>query len=167
MKREEIFMRKSGLLSLFMASLLVLAGSAIALAGEGEKYFSAELLGLGGSKASGKATFELNKEGTVLEYKITAKDIEDVMMSHIHIAPAGKDGPVAAWLYPSGPPPKPKEGKFEGTLAEGKITAESLQGDLKGKPLKALIDKIEAGEAYVNIHTKGKPGGDVRGQIHK
>jgi hypothetical protein len=147
--------------------LLILAGTAIGLAGEGEKYYSAELTGLGGSQAIGKATFELNKEGTVLRYKVTASNIEGITMSHIHLAPPGKDGPVAAWLYPSGPPPMLKEGKFEGTLAEGDIKAESLQGDLKGKPLSALVEKIEAGEAYANIHTKGKPGGEVRGQIHK
>jgi hypothetical protein len=160
-------MRKNRSLSLFLASLLILAGTAIGLAGEGEKYYSAELTGLGGSQASGKATFELNKEGTVLRYKVTASNIEGITMSHIHLAPPGKDGPVAAWLYPSGPPPMLKEGKFEGTLAEGDIKAESLQGDLKGKPLSALVEKIEAGEAYANIHTKGKPGGEVRGQIHK
>jgi hypothetical protein len=167
MTGEENFMRKSGSLSLLLASLLILAGTTIALADEGEKYFSAELTGINGSKAGGKATFELNKEGTVLHYKVTATNIENVMMSHIHIAPPGKDGPVAAWLYPSGPPPKQIEGKFEGTLAEGNIKAENLQGELKGKPLSALIGKIEAGEAYANIHTKGKPGGEVRGQIHK
>lgn len=160
-------MRKNRSLMLFLASLLILAGTAIGLAGEGEKYYSAELTGLGGSQASGKATFELNKEGTVLRYKVTASNIEGITMSHIHLAPPGKDGPVAAWLYPSGPPPMLKEGKFEGTLAEGDIKAESLQGDLKGKPLSALVEKIEAGEAYANIHTKGKPGGEVRGQIHK
>jgi hypothetical protein len=91
----------------------------------------------------------------------------DINMAHIHLAPPGKDGPVAAWLYPSGPPPALKEGKFEGTLAEGDIKAESLQGDLKSKPLSALVEKIEAGEAYVNVHTKGKPAGEIRGQMHK
>ncbi|HZW36644.1 MAG: CHRD domain-containing protein [Deltaproteobacteria bacterium] len=160
-------MRKPHLLPLLVALVLVIAGTTIALADEGEKYFSADLKGLNGSMASGKATFELNKEGTVLHYKVTASNIVDVMMSHIHLAPPGKDGPVAAWLYPPGPPPQLKEGKFEGTLAEGDIKAESLQGDLKGKPLSALIQKIEAGEAYANIHTKAKPGGEVRGQIHK
>ena len=60
-----------------------------------------------------------------------------------------------------------KEGKFEGTLAEGNITAENLQGELQGKPLRALIEKFDAGEAYADIHTKAKPGGEVRGQIHK
>lgn len=160
-------MRKSGSLSLLLAILLVLAGSAIALADEAGKRYSAELAGQGGSMASGKATFELDKGGTVLHYKLVVSNISDLTMAHIHLAPPGKDGPVAAWLYPSSPPPMPKEGKFDGTLAEGDIKAEKLEGDLKGKPLSALIEKIEAGEAYVNVHTKGKPGGEARGQIHK
>ncbi len=157
-------MRQSCSLSLFLTLLFVAAGTSIALAGE--KY-SAELSGLGGSMASGKATFELDKGGTALHYKLTVSNIEDASMAHIHLAPPGKDGPPAAWLYPPGPPPVIKAGKFEGTLAEGDIKAESLLGDLKGKPLSALIGKIDAGEAYVNVHTKGKPGGEVRGQIRK
>jgi FdhE protein len=57
---------------------------------------------------------------------------------------------------------------IEGTLAEGNIhAAENLQGELQGKPLGALIEKFDAGEAYTDIHTKAKPGGEVRGQIHK
>lgn len=117
--------------------------------------------------ASGKATFELDKGGTALHYKVTVSNIEDASMAHIHLAPPGKDGPPAVWLYPSGPPPVIKAGKFEGTLAEGDLKADALLGELKGKPLSALIEKFDAGEAYVNVHTKGKPGGEVRGQIHK
>jgi hypothetical protein len=157
-------MRETRSLSLLLALLLVAAGTSIALAGD--KY-SAELSGLGGSMASGKATFELDKGGTALHYKLTVSNLEDASMAHIHLAPPGKDGPPAVWLYPPGPPPVIKAGKFEGTLAEGDIKADGLLGELKGKPLSALIQKFDAGEAYVNIHTKGKPGGEVRGQIHK
>jgi hypothetical protein len=157
-------MKKSCSLAFILALLLVAAGTSIALAGE--KY-SAEMSGLGGSMASGKATFELDKGGTALHYKITVSNIEDASMAHIHLAPPGKDGPPVVWLYPPGPPPVIKAGKFEGTLAEGDIKAEGFLGELKGKPLSALIGKFDAGEAYVNVHTKGKPGGEVRGQIHK
>lgn len=157
-------MRKPCALSFLLALLLVAAGTSIASAGE--KY-SAEMSGIGGSMASGKATFELDKGGTSLHYKLIVSNIEDASMAHIHLAPPGKDGPPAVWLYPSGPPPVIKAGKFEGTLATGDIKAENLLGELKGKPLSALIEKFDAGEAYVNVHTKGRPGGEVRGQIHK
>ena len=49
-------------------------------------------------------------------------------------------------------------------------------GSLAGQPLSALIDQINAGNAYVNIHTNDGvaptdtgpgdfPGGEIRGQI--
>ncbi|MBI5419050.1 MAG: CHRD domain-containing protein [Deltaproteobacteria bacterium] len=157
-------MRKSCLLSGLLATLFVLAG-ALAASADSQHNFVADMKGIGGSMASGMSTFELSKDGTALHYKVTVSNIENVQMGHIHLAPEGKDGPVAAWLYPPGPPPMLKEGRFEGTLAEGDIKAENLQGNLKGKPLSALIGKLKAGEAYVNIHTKQMPGGEVRGQI--
>jgi hypothetical protein len=160
-------MRKCRSLPFFLLFLLILAGASTAPAADEGKRFSAELLGIGGSQASGKATFELNKEGTSLHYRLVVSNAQDVTMAHIHIGPPNKDGPVAAWLYPSSPPPMLKPGKFEGTLAEGDIKASSLQGDLAGKPLSDLIGKIEGGEAYVNVHTQKNPGGEFRGQIHK
>jgi hypothetical protein len=157
--------RSYSFLSLVLAAALSLACPAIAE--DGGKSFSADMEGIGGSAASGKATFDVNKDGTAIRYKVTASKIENAMMSHIHLGPPGMEGPVIVWLYPPGPPPKTIDGVFEGTLAEGTIKAENLQGELKGKKLGALIEKMEAGETYANIHTKAKPGGEVRGQIMK
>lgn len=157
-------MREFRTLSVLLALLLIAAGAATA---EAADRYAAELTGVGGSTGGGNATFELAKGGAALHYKLTVSNLTDITMAHIHIAPPGKEGPPAVWLFPPGPPPTLKEGKFQGKLAEGDITAENLIGDLKGKPLSALIEKFDAGEAYVNVHTKGKPGGEVRGQIHK
>jgi len=129
------------------------------------KKFSAKLTGVGGSKASGEATFELSDDGNTLRYKLTVTNLENSTMAHIHMAPEGKDGPPVAWLHPSGPPPQPREGNFSGTLGEGNITAAGLKGPLEGKPLSALVDKINAGETYVNVHTKQMGGGEIRGTI--
>lgn len=155
------------LLPIFLAALTLIAGAAFVQAAGGDKKFTADLAGVGGSPGSGKATFELNKDGTAMKYKLNVSRVENITMAHIHLGGAGKDGPVIAWLYPSAPPPKTKEGMFEGKLSDGEIKAENLQGELKGKPLSALIEKMEAGEAYVNVHTTAKPGGEIRGQIHK
>ena len=38
-------------------------------------------------------------------------------------------------------------------IAKGEVTAANLVGSLAGQPLQALIDQINAGNAYVNIHT--------------
>jgi CHRD domain len=117
------------------------------------------------TQAHGQATFQLSPDGSSLSYTLSVTDVEDVSMAHIHLAAAGQNGPVAAWLYPSAPPPSVKAGKFSGTLAQGTITAANLAGPLKGKTLGDLVEQIKSGKAYVNVHTKAHPGGEIRGQI--
>jgi hypothetical protein len=118
------------------------------------------------SRAQGQVILHLSADGTALSYKLVVANIHDVTMAHIHLAPPGANGPVAAWLYPSGPPPQPLPGRSQGVLAEGVITAANLVGPLAGATLADLVEKLEAGEAYVNIHTTQFPPGEVRGNFH-
>ncbi|WP_337134509.1 CHRD domain-containing protein, partial [Staphylococcus aureus] len=85
-----------------------------------------------------------------LHYKLIVTNIENVVASHIHLAPAGANGPVVAFLYG---PAAPGGGRSDGVLAEGTITAANLVGPLAGHPLSDLIAAMEAGNAYVNVHT--------------
>jgi hypothetical protein len=115
--------------------------------------------------AQGQAIVKLSSDGSSMSYKLIVANIQDVLMSHIHLAPAGVNGPVVVWLYPSGPPPVLIPGRFQGVLAEGTITAANLVGPLAGAPLSALLDAMKNGDTYVNVHTPANPGGEVRGQI--
>ncbi len=117
------------------------------------------------TRAQGQAIFQLSKDGESLRYKLIVANIENVTMAHIHLAPADANGPVVAWLYPEGPPPQLIEGRFNGVLAEGVITADDLVGPLAGADLGDLVDEIIAGNTYVNVHTSQFPAGEVRGQI--
>jgi hypothetical protein len=124
--------------------------------------------------AQGQAIFHLSKDGTELHYKLIVANIDNVVASHIHVGPAGVNGPVVAFLagpFPAG------GGRTDGVLAEGTITGANLVGPLAGQPLSALIAAMEAGNAYVNVHTNDGagltntgpgdfPGGEIRGQIH-
>lgn len=112
--------------------------------------------------ARGQAVFKLSKDGTVLQYKLIAANIEDTLQAHIHLGPAGTNGPVVTFLFG---PVAPGSGIFRGVLAEGVITAEDLIGPLAGQPLSALIAAMEAGNTYVNVHTVQYPAGEIRGQI--
>ncbi|MBI2906163.1 MAG: CHRD domain-containing protein [Chloroflexi bacterium] len=117
------------------------------------------------TQATGEATFFLSQDGMSLTFKLTAANIENITQSHIHTAATGVNGPVVAWLYPSAPPAVLIPGAFNGVLSEGTLTADSLRGVLAGRPLAELIAAIRVGNAYVNVHTSQRPGGEMRGQI--
>ncbi len=111
--------------------------------------------------AKGEATFELDKAGKTLKYRVTVSDIENVTAAHVHEGAKGKDGPPLALIDIKGK----KMGKFSGTLAVGTITDKDLLGPMKGKTVKDLVKEIEAGNTYVNVHTTKYPNGELRGQI--
>jgi hypothetical protein len=120
-----------------------------------------------GSQAQAQANFKLSDDGLSLSYKLNVGNIENVTQAHIHMAPAGSNGMIVVWLYPNTPPLQPTliPGRSSGTLGEGTITAANLTGPLSGQPLSALVNAINAGNAYVNVHTSQFPPGEVRGQV--
>ena len=74
--------------------------------------------------AQGQAIFHLSKDGTALEYKLIASNIENVVAAHIHLGPADCACPVVAFLYGNAPP---AGGRTNGVLAEGVITAAAMR----------------------------------------
>jgi hypothetical protein len=161
---------KRKLLSLSFLLFLVLGiGAAPILAGS-NRNFSTHLSGSNEvppveTLAQGQAIFMLSKDGETLYYKLIAANIENVHMSHIHLAAEGVNGPIVVWLYPSAPRMVLIPGRFNGVLAQTFITAANLVGPLAGQPLSALIAEMEAGNTYVNIHNNQYAGGEIRGQI--
>jgi hypothetical protein len=118
------------------------------------------------SRATGDAHFQLSSDGMKLSYTLRVSNITDLTMAHIHVSAApGENGDVAVWLYPSMAPMKMKEGMFSGVLAEGTITATNLEGPLMNMSLSDLVDRIKQGRAYVNVHTKQNPDGEIAGAI--
>ena len=125
------------------------------------------------SQGQGQATFRLSDDGLSLDYKLIASNVDNVVQSHIHLAPAGSNGPIVAFLYG---PVAAGGGRQDGVLATGTITAANLIGPLAGHPLADLVTAMQANGAYVNVHTNdgvGLPGtgpgdlpaGELRAQI--
>jgi hypothetical protein len=146
----------------------LVAGAAVAQAPRA--HFSALLSGTEqvpqtNTPAYGVALFEVQPGGAAVRYRLSVFDITDVMMAHIHIAPPGQNGPVVVWLYPAAPPPRLIPGVTSGVLGEGTFTAANFMGPLAGQPMSALITAMVGGTAYVNVHTRAYPGGEIRGQI--
>jgi len=127
------------------------------------------------TNAQGQAILKVSEDGLSISYKLIVANIENVVQSHIHVGPAGSNGPVVAFLAG---PFSAGGGRVNGVLAEGTITAANLLGPLAGQPLSALITQMANGNTYVNVHTNDGvapadtgpgdfPGGEVRGQIRK
>jgi CHRD domain-containing protein len=134
---------------------LAFAGVALA-ASQGDSYAVSAKLMAGSevpkptgvpSGATGKLTgtvVELANDKAKVTWKLTFSHLSgQAIAAHIHIGKVGKAGPVALALC--GPCHSGQKGK-------GMLTH-------------AQVAKIEAGSAYVNVHTQKNPGGEIRGQV--
>jgi hypothetical protein len=131
------------------------------------------------SLGQGQAIFRISDDGKSVDYKLIAANIDNAFMAHIHLAPAGVNGAIVVWLFPStAPVPGPLGvGRLDGVLAQGTFTAADFVGPLKGHPMSELLAAMRNGGAYVNVHTNDGvapvtntpgdlPAGEIRGQLH-
>lgn len=118
------------------------------------------------TRAHGVAGFQL-RDGR-LTFVLAAAKLEDTFMSHIH-----EDeplGPIAVWLH--GFETQDEDlipGVFTGIIDAGTISDETIQtgraDEAESTTVDELVAKIDAGEAYVNVHTEEYPGGELAGRI--
>ena len=166
-------MRGRLLLGAFVLGL-VAVGAAAAFGGKWSDHLSGgQEVPANASQGQGQATFRLSDDGTSLDYKLIAANVDNVIVSHIHLGAEGVNGPVVVFLYG---PVAPGGGRQTGVLATGTITAANLVGPLAGHPLSDLVAEMRADRAYVNLHTNDGvappgtgpgdlPGGELRAQI--
>lgn len=128
------------------------------------------------TQAQGEAIFRVSADGSTVDFRLIASNIDNVTQAHIHCGPAGANGPVRMWLYPvigpTGAPGPNASGPQNGVLASGTFTpAEVFCPDGT-----ALLEAMRAGLTYVNVHTNDGvaptntgpgdfPGGEIRGQL--
>ena len=111
--------------------------------------------------ATGMAGFIVNNAKTKIWYQVEAEGLKKVTQAHIHSGKIGDNGPVVVTLF------KGNKDSVNGALVQGSITADKLEGPLKGKSISDLVNLIQKSSAYVNIHTQSFPDGEIRGQISK
>ncbi|WP_306060707.1 CHRD domain-containing protein [Natronococcus wangiae] len=116
--------------------------------------------------AHGIAFVQERQDG--LKFVVGVEDLEDAIMGHIH-----EDevlGPIAVWLYDfETQAERLEEGQFTGILDVGTITDEVIAAgrvpEAESETAEELLEKIDAGEAYVNIHTEENPSGEIAGLL--
>jgi hypothetical protein len=170
-------MNHSSILAIALAALLpgVPACADDANPSEAGDNFSATLSGAEEvpavpTTATGTATLTIT--GTEITYTVNTSGLLNPVVSHIHIAPPGQNGPVRLNLCGTGAP-VPACTPGDGVLATG------TNGTVVGSPpitFDDLVAAMRAGNAYVNVHTDdgvGQPNtgpgdmasGEIRGQI--
>jgi hypothetical protein len=95
-----------------------------------------------------------------IRYEVNVTDMDKVNAAHIHLAEAGKNGPIVLTLFKGGPTEQ-----VNGTVGEANVTASNLEGPMKGKNVTDLVTAIKNGTTYVNVHTTDFPDGEIRGQL--
>ena len=116
------------------------------------------------SNATGVAYFQLDMEDNdKIKYSLIATDLHGVKAAHIHSGKEGeKNGPIIVALYTPFRPPV----LFGRILSvHDIITSDILQGRLAGKQLSDLVNVMNNGTTYVDIHSQEYPNGEIRGQI--
>ena len=93
-----------------------------------------------------------------VSYKINVANITDVTSGHTHLGKVGENGPIVVTLFRYDLP--------RSNVSEtGSITADMLEGPMKGKQVSDLALAGANGSLYINIHTEKNPNGEIRGQV--
>jgi hypothetical protein len=95
---------------------------------------------------------------TTLCYVLAVRRIAPAAAAHIHMAPAGANGPIVVHLTP------PADGFSADCVTEGDLMPNGMPVFTGG----ATASQILADPAgfYVNVHNADFPAGAIRGQLH-
>jgi hypothetical protein len=122
--------------------------------------------------AAGRFWAKLERGEEAIAFKLSYAGIETpVRFAHIHFAERHVNGAIVVWLCdntgnsPIVVDPCPQEaGTVEGVITPGDVSGAPAQGIDAGE-FHELIEAINAGAAYINVHSEAFPGGEIRGQL--
>jgi hypothetical protein len=142
---------------------LVTALVAASVAYAQEQKFEAELSGAAerpnpvDTEGVGDAKFEFGE--TSAQFELKWDDLTTpAFAAHIHCGSTEEAGPVGVTLFAG--PPRDTEGEVQGTFSGPDPGNRCGWVDLAD-----VLAAIEAGDAYVNVHTTRFGGGEIRGQV--
>lgn len=116
-----------------------------------------------GSLSCSKGKFCAQSCNGNLSLVLSVSELRNVTAAHLHWGKPGVEGPIVVTLFQSQCPVP----CVDGVLVEGFVTDANLQGPLAGQSLCDLLNLMDAGFIYVNVHTTKYPLGAIRGQIHR
>jgi hypothetical protein len=111
------------------------------------------------TRARGQAQFQVAGDESSMDYEVVVNGLSNIVAAHVHCAPAGVNGPIGVTLY-MGPPLT-----VNGVLTSGTVMAPDAGNACGWTTIADVKDAMEAGNAYVNVHTQANPAGAIRGQV--
>lgn len=162
---------------LAMIGLLALVTTAAASADESAANLRAKLSGF--NEVTPKATggtgvLRAKASNGTIEFTLTYSGLTTpAFMAHFHFAQRGVNGNVFVWLCGSPSTPAhhvcPPGNTSQPQTVTGTITAADIQAvpdqNISAMDMATALRIIEAGDAYVNVHTSKFPAGEIRGQV--
>ena len=124
------------------------------------------------SKTSATVELKFDKALSEVWYDVDVFKGVKITQAHLHCAPAGLNGDVAAFLFNVAPVGGPGGMDVNGNLSSGKLTNDDIIpifcADFTGfaiNNIASLFAAIQQGIIYLNVHSEANPPGEVRGQI--
>lgn len=176
-------MRRKSMFAALAVGVAALAVAAYALAGGSGPGFNHLSATLGGYQevpsisSTGTASFtaDVAKDGQSVDWQMSYANLEgNVTQSHIHFGQRSVNGGISVFFCtnlgngPAGTQacPGPHDGTISGTFGPADVIGPSAQGITAGQ-WDELINAIDAGKAYANIHSTIWPGGEIRAQLNE
>ncbi|HET9422949.1 MAG TPA: CHRD domain-containing protein, partial [Nocardioides sp.] len=125
-------------------------------------------------EGSGFIRVKVDERAETLRYTLRYDDLEGVVsQAHIHFGAVALTGGISVWLCanppivaPTGTPTCPESGTVSGTLDAADVVGPAAAG-IEAGAFGELIDAIEAGKAYANVHSSLYQPGEIRGQLRR
>ena len=121
----------------------------------------------------GEFKIDLNRAGDALNYSLTFSGLETAAaQAHIHFENATNNGPIVVFLCsnlgngPAGTQACPAAGgTITGTIMAADVGAGAAAQGLGAGEFEEFVQALRSGATYVNVHSAGRPGGEIRAQI--
>jgi len=164
-------------LALAVVTAGVLGVGAVAVAGGGgkidetltgyEEFPALSTPGVGEFQAS------INRSAGEIRYRLTFSPLETAAnQAHIHFENRTNNGPIVVFLCsnlgngPAGTQACPPQGgTVRGTIRAVDVGAGAAAQGLAAGEFEEFVRAIRAGATYVNVHSTGRPGGEIRAQL--
>jgi hypothetical protein len=161
-----------------VAAAGVIGVIAVAVASRGSSSVSEKLTGYEETPATLSTTGEgefrarIDRRDEEIDWKLEYEDLEGaVTQAHIHLGATALSGGISVWLCDNtggGPegtqecPSPPAE--IRGTIEPEDVVGPVPQGIDPGE-FDELLDALNAGFTYANVHTDKYPAGEIRAQL--